>query len=134
MMHLDDLHDHPRQRELFGELPASEFALLVADMRDNGQREPLRVLPSGRIVTGHQRVRAARALGWTTIAVIVLNILDEAEVEDLLIRDNLVRRHVGRLALARLYLAQRKSIGSEHSSGQGDLRRLPRTARTLLAL
>ena len=40
---IGDLRAHPRQGELFPDLPPSEFAALVDDLRQNGQREPIRI-------------------------------------------------------------------------------------------
>jgi ParB-like chromosome segregation protein Spo0J len=122
MVQICDLHDHPRQRELFGDLPAAEFAALVEDLGRYGQREPIRILESGRILAGHQRVRAGRRLGWTEIKAIVIEVQDEAEAEELLIADNLHRRHLGPLALARLYLAQLESERQNGDRDEGDLR------------
>jgi ParB family transcriptional regulator, chromosome partitioning protein len=120
---LDDLHDHPRQHALFGDLSGPEFAALVEDLRRNGQREPIRILSDGTILCGHQRVRAARELGWTKIDAIVVDVKDEVEAEELLISDNLNRRQLGPLGLARIYLAKRKGLaGKTRDVGRADLR------------
>jgi ParB/RepB/Spo0J family partition protein len=98
-----DLHAHPRQRALFADLPDREIEQLKADLERNGLREPIRMLPDGTILCGHQRVRAARQLGWTTIDAIVVNVESEAEAEHLMIMDNIHRRHMGPIGFARLY-------------------------------
>jgi ParB family chromosome partitioning protein len=122
MVRINDLHDHPRQREFFGDLPAREFTAFVDDLQQYGQREPIRILASGQIIAGHQRVRAARQLGWKEIKAIVIEVRDEAEAEQLLIADNLHRRHLGSLALARIYLAMLQTLGGEAQAVDGDLR------------
>jgi ParB-like chromosome segregation protein Spo0J len=48
---------------VFGDLSAAELAPLAADMKVNGLRDPVEVLPHGTIIGGNQRVRAARLLG-----------------------------------------------------------------------
>ena len=68
---LSRLRDHARQGDLFGDVTAAELDALVADMRKNGQRQPVEILPDGTILAGHQRVRAARLLCWKEIEVIV---------------------------------------------------------------
>ena len=101
---LDKLHDHPKQSEMFGNLPDAELESLAADMAKEGQRDPVEVLPDGTIITGHQRVRAARRLGWKEIEVVVRHDLagaGEAAVEELFVADNLFRRQLGPLARAR---------------------------------
>ena len=95
------LKDHPKQAEMFGNLPDAEFDAFVADMAENGQDTPVEVLPDGTIITGHQRVRAARKLGWKEIAVVVRHDLaaaGPAAVEEHFINDNLLRRQLTPLA------------------------------------
>jgi ParB family transcriptional regulator, chromosome partitioning protein len=101
---LSRLKDHPRQAEIFVDLPEAEFAAFVADVEKNGIRVPPEILPSGVVILGHQRVRAARQLGWTEIDVVVRYDLADAEpavVEELFVNDNLLRRHLSPLSKAR---------------------------------
>lgn len=64
------------------------LARLQEDLRLNGQREPLTVRPdpdrtgSFQLVVGSRRLAAARALGWSTVLVRVLN-LDPAQAATL---------------------------------------------------
>ena len=105
---LADLHGHPRQAELFGDLPDTEFEALVEDIRKRGQQVPIQVLPDGTIASGHQRVRAAKLLGWTHIDAIVrhdLAALGKDAVVEELIRENVHRRHLDDFAKARCYKA-----------------------------
>jgi hypothetical protein len=100
---LDSLHPHPRQAKLFDDLAVQEFLALVEDIRENGMRSPPEILPDGTIVTGHQRVRAAKELGWDEIDVVVRYDLadDDGAAESLLISDNLNRRQLSPLGQAR---------------------------------
>jgi ParB family chromosome partitioning protein len=103
---LDELKEHPKQRQLFGDMPAAELAELAENIERFGLEHPIEILPNGTIIAGHQRVRAARRLGWSTIDVIVRNDLADAgsvAVEQRLIDDNLMRRHLCTLTIARLY-------------------------------
>jgi ParB/RepB/Spo0J family partition protein len=114
---LAGLKDHPKQRAMFGDV-AEEIADLAADMRKNGLKVPVEVLPDGTIVCGHQRVRAARMLGWDEIDVVVrADLADEAAVEECFIADNLNRRHLTPLARARCIarLLQIESRGGRSS-------------------
>lgn len=141
---LADLKQHPRQAELFSDLPQPQFAELVEDMRANGQRTPIDILPDGTIICGHQRTRAAMFLRWDEIDVYVrrdLAELGEAAVEQRLIEDNLHRRHLDPLELARCYqhlAAQTRQLPQDllRSYHRGDLRdviakRLDCSGRTL---
>lgn len=119
---LSDLHEHPRQHEFFGEPSPADFAALLDDIRRNGQREPIRILASGRIIAGHRRVQVAHELNWNEIDAIIIEVKDDAEAELLLIADNLHRRHLGRLALARIYVAYLDAIREDCDGSAGDLR------------
>src|SRR5262245_14825067 len=72
------LKGHPLQAVMFGDLSDEELRALAEDMREHGQRTPVEVLPDGTVLTGHQRIRAARLLGWTEITVVVRRDLAEA--------------------------------------------------------
>ncbi|HUE16722.1 MAG TPA: ParB/RepB/Spo0J family partition protein, partial [Planctomycetaceae bacterium] len=101
---VDSLRPHPRQNELFPDLPEHEFQALVEDIRKNGIRNPPEILPDGTILAGHQRLRAARELGWEEINVVVRDDLrdaDEATIFEEFVYDNLLRRHLTKLHQAK---------------------------------
>src|SRR5262249_60344055 len=58
------LKKHPLQETMFGDLPDAELRALAEDMRVNKQKDPVEILPDGTVLAGHQRIRAARLLGW----------------------------------------------------------------------
>ena len=103
---LSTLKPHPKQSTLFADAPPHEIEELAADIKLNGQLTPIEILRDGTIITGHKRVAAARFLGWTELDVWVRDDL-EAEgavaVERRLIDDNLNRRQLGPLGMARCY-------------------------------
>jgi ParB family chromosome partitioning protein len=134
---LGRLRPHPRQSELFADLPDEELDELAEDIRARGLQHAIEVLPDGTVVAGHQRLRAVRKLKWKTVAVIIRHDLaaqGEAAVECHMIADNLRRRQLNALALARCYERLRE-IEKERGPGQllpwerGDLR--DRIARRL---
>jgi ParB-like chromosome segregation protein Spo0J len=103
---LADLRSHPRQADLFHAASHDpEDADLAEDMRLNGLQYPIEILPDGTILCGHRRTRVAQALGWDQIDAWVRDDLagrpEAAELR--LIEDNLNRRHLGPLELARCY-------------------------------
>ena len=101
-----DLKDHPRQQANFGDLPGFLFDELVADMDKNGQRHPVEATSADETIDGHQRVRAAKKLGWKQIDVIVrtdLDALGAAAIEMRMIEANLNRRQLDDLGVARAY-------------------------------
>jgi ParB/RepB/Spo0J family partition protein len=127
---LDKLQPHPRQASLFDDLGGNEFAALVEDIRENGLRQPIEVLPDGCIVCGHQRFRAVQKLAWKNVEVVIRYDLAEAgtgAIERRLIEDNLHRRQLEPLTIARCYqaLRQREKQGRRRSPNgqrQDDLR------------
>src|SRR4051812_38618228 len=69
-------------------------------------QSPIEALPDGTIVAGHRRAQAARHLGWSKVEVWVrddLKAQGDAAVEDRFIWDNLGRRQMGPLEIARCY-------------------------------
>lgn len=104
MYDVDTLGVHPRQDEIFGDCTEAELAGLVRSLQKHGLKHPIEILPDRTVVAGHQRLRAARRLGWKKIAVKVRSDLaaaGAAAVEAHLIADNLDRRHLTTLAKAR---------------------------------
>jgi ParB family chromosome partitioning protein len=99
------LKPHPRQADNFDDMSEVEFAALVDDLRRHGQRHAVEILPDGTIIAGHQRVEAAKVLGWEKVDAIVRQDLAEAgdaASEAELIRDNIFGgRHLSPLARAR---------------------------------
>lgn len=101
-----DLHEHPEQHDLIGDVLDGELNDLVESIRRNGLQHPIEILPDGTVVAGHQRLRAVKLLGWTEVDVIVRHDLAQAgedAVVTYLIEDNLHRRQMNPLAVARAY-------------------------------
>lgn len=104
------LKGHKRQMQFFENLSEEMFQLLMHDMQQHGQRVPIEILPDGTIICGHQRTRAALELGWTEIEAIIRHDLadDPTGTERLLITDNLARRQLRPLEMARSLDALKK--------------------------
>ncbi len=60
------LQPHPRN---YRRHPEHQLALLRESLRVHGQQKPVVVTPDGTILAGHGLVEAARAEGWTELAV-----------------------------------------------------------------
>ena len=101
-----DLRESPYQQSLFDDLTPGQFDELVADMKARGQRDPAEALPDGTLLDGHQRLRAARVLGWPELAVVVRVDLADAsppEIEAEMVAANLHRRQMDIVSVARLF-------------------------------
>ncbi len=89
-----------------GDLTDAELNELATNIQQRGLQHPIEILPDGMIVAGHQRWRAVKQLGWNEVAVIIRHDLAEAGEEAIvsyLIEDNLKRRQMSPLAIARAY-------------------------------
>jgi ParB/RepB/Spo0J family partition protein len=122
------LKPHPMQATIFGDLSEVELQDLADDIEKNGLKMPPEVLPDGTIVCGHQRVRAFQLLGRETIPCWVNEDLAKqgaAAIEARLIEDNLHRRQLSKLAIARCYLALKEAAlenGDDREDAKEDLR------------
>ena len=108
---IESLKPHPSQAHLFGHGSETENRDLIADLRKNKLIHAIEILSDGTIICGHQRVQAAKHLGWKTIRCWVRTDLEEQgpeAVETRLIEDNLSRRQLGKLGMARCYVRLRE--------------------------
>jgi ParB-like chromosome segregation protein Spo0J len=102
---LDGLTAHRLQFNLFRPLSDKEHARLVEDIRTHGVLQPIEITDDGMIIDGHERVRAARAIGLTEIPVRVRDDLaDQTAIDRRHAEANLNRRQLDPLDRARLAL------------------------------
>lgn len=91
----EDLTDNPISRKVFENLTDEQFDALKADIKARGLQHPPEITTGNVIISGHERVRACRALGITTIQSIVREDLDtEAKQAEHAIKDNVLRRQL----------------------------------------
>lgn len=98
------LKPHPKNSELFPDrLPENLWRELVDDIRQNGIINPLVVAPDYTVLAGHLRLEAAKEAGLTHVPVVIRDVdPDSDEAIALLIRDNLLRRQLSDMQVARL--------------------------------
>jgi ParB family chromosome partitioning protein len=92
---LADLKTHPKQAQYFKDLPQQQLRRLAQSMLKGYQA--IEILPDGTILKGHQRVLAAKSLGWDAIDAVVRHDLQgqgEDAAEEALLEDNLCRRQL----------------------------------------
>jgi len=92
-----ELIDHPLNLELFGELSKEEYQTLKEDIAKRGIQDPLHVVKRDDkylIVSGHQRKSIATELGINVPCIIRDDLIEDWEIEQQLINDNLLRRHL----------------------------------------
>lgn len=98
------LKPHPKNKEFFPDaLPENLWREMVEDIRENGIINPLIVAPDYTVLAGHLRLEAAKEAGLTHVPVVIRDV-DPAgdEAVGLLIKDNLLRRQLNEIQVARL--------------------------------
>lgn len=101
---IDLLKPHPKNKEFFPDaLPENIWQELVADVRENGIINPLIVTTDYVVLAGHLRLEAAKKAELERVPVVIRDV-DPAsdEAVELLIKDNLLRRHLNDMQVARL--------------------------------
>lgn len=102
---LEQLKPHPLQDQYFKDLSAGEFTGLADDIKRNGLKQPIEILPNGTIIQGHQRTKVLIHLGEKEHEVRVRYDLADAKpevIEREFLSDNLNRRQLGPVARARV--------------------------------
>jgi len=93
---VQNLIEHPLNREYFQPLPADEYEKLKEDIRRRGVLVPVIATAAGVILSGHRRAQITRELGRTFIPVqFIAGKLTAAQEREFLIKDNLLRRQLG---------------------------------------
>jgi len=91
------LKSHKLNIEIFGNLNDTEYEDLKSDIEARGIQDPLHVVKQNGeyvVVSGHQRLKVARELGIDLPCIIRTDLVEEWQVEEQLIKDNLLRRHL----------------------------------------
>jgi ParB/RepB/Spo0J family partition protein len=96
---IDQLKEHPKQGEFFKPLEGRAWEEFYTDLNARGIQQP--VIVSDRtgdwvIADGHQRVRAAKYLGWLEVPCIIGEFTDEREEVRCLVMNNARRRQLSR--------------------------------------
>ena len=95
LMNPYDLNPHPRNSEFFDDMDGQKWKDFLQSVKTSGVIEPIIVTQDLVIVSGHQRVRAAKAIGLMKIAVEVRHYADDDKVLKDLIETNLMQRGIG---------------------------------------
>lgn len=112
---LEDLKPHETQAAYFDDLSDPELKRLAASIERNGLETPIQITPDNRIIKGNQRARACKLLEWTEVDVCVRYDLegDEEQIEYELLSDNLDRRQMGPIEIARCFRRLKKNRAAE---------------------
>lgn len=76
---VDVLKVHPRNTEFFDDISGEEYERFKKSIEDDGLLSPLIVAPDMTVISGHQRLKACKELGFKSVPVIIK---DDLEDED----------------------------------------------------
>lgn len=92
-ININVLKPHPRNNEFFDDLSGDEFERLKNSIRDEKIYTDILVSPDMTIISGHQRIRAAKEIGLTLVPIkIDEDLQDEDSKLRALISNNFGRR------------------------------------------
>ena len=117
LMNPYDLKPHPRNGEFFDDMDGQKWKDFLQSVRTSGIIEPIIVTQDLVIVSGHQRVRAAKAIGIMKIAVEVRHYADDDKVLKDLIETNIMQRGLGNtnpVKLAKCIVELERIMGISH--------------------
>ena len=117
LMNPYDLKPHPRNGEFFDDMDGQKWKDFLQSVKTSGIIEPIIVTQDLVIVSGHQRVRAAKAIGLLKIAVEVRHYADDDKVLKDLIETNLMQRGIGNvnpIKIARCIVELERIAGIKH--------------------
>ena len=95
LMNPNNLKPHPRNNEFFDDMDGQKWKDFLQSVRTSGIIEPIIVTQDLVIVSGHQRVRAAKAIGLMKIAVEVRHYDSDDKILKDLIETNIMQRGIG---------------------------------------
>jgi ParB-like chromosome segregation protein Spo0J len=101
---IGELIPNPLNVQYFKPLADDEMTSLVENIRVNGIHDPLIARRDKTLISGHNRLEAAKKLGLTHVPVrFVLEDMSEQEEIQFIVSDNLLRRHLSTDEKIQLY-------------------------------
>lgn len=97
---IKDLKPHPFNK-IFGDLPEDEFKALEKDIKERGMQTRIDITEDNVIVCGHQRIKALKKVGIEDVEARVLMGWDDSKIKEHLIKDNILRRQLTPIQIAK---------------------------------
>lgn len=94
-ININELKPHPRNNEFFDDITGDSWNAFLESIKSSGIIEPIVVTQNMVIISGHQRVRAAKELGIETIMVDIRKYDEEDKILKDLIETNIRQRGIG---------------------------------------
>lgn len=131
-ININELKPHSRNNEFFDDMTGDAWNAFKESISTSGIVEPIVVTQNMVIVSGHQRVRAAKELGLSTIMVDIRKYENDDKVLKDLIETNIRQRGIGNpnpVKLGRCIKELERIYGIEHGNNQFD--RTPKVSDSL---
>lgn len=131
-ININELKPHPRNNEFFDDMTGDAWNAFKESIATSGIVEPIVVTQDMIIVSGHQRIRAAKELGLSTIMVDIRKYENDDKVLKDLIETNIRQRGIGNpnpVKLGRCIKELERIYGIEHGNNQFD--RTPKVSDSL---
>lgn len=90
-INIDKLNPHPKNSLYFTDISGSKYEEIKQSIDTYGIRDALKITTNYTIISGHQRHRIAKDLGFTEVPVEIVDV-DEWQAEYMLIAENTERR------------------------------------------
>ena len=116
-LNINELKPHPRNNEFFDDMTGDAWEAFKESIKTSGIIEPIVVTKDMIIVSGHQRVRAAKELGISTVMVDIRKYENDEQVLKDLIETNIRQRGIGNpnpIKLGRCIKELERIYGVEH--------------------
>ena len=120
------LKPHPKNTYYFDDVIGEKWSEFIDSIRENGIKEPIIITQDNTIVSGHQRVRAAKELGITEVDVIQYDYETEDDVLLDLIDLNIKQRGImgdSETKAGRRFRELKRINGVRHGNNQHDTNR-----------
>lgn len=116
-LNINELKPHPKNNEFFDDMTGDAWEAFKESIKTSGIIEPIVVTKDMIIVSGHQRVRAAKELGLSTVIVDIRKYENDDKVLKDLIETNIRQRGIGNpnpIKLGRCIKELERIYGVEH--------------------
>lgn len=87
-----DLKPHPRNKEFFDDMSGDKWKEFLESVKTSGIIEPIVITQDNAVVSGHQRLRAAKELNLETVPTIMKTYYSEDEILKDLLETNVRQR------------------------------------------
>lgn len=131
-INVNELKSHPRNNEFFDDMTGDIWDAFKESIQTSGIIEPIVVTQDMIIVSGHQRVRAAKELGFSSIMVDIRKYENDDKVLKDLIETNIRQRGIGNpnpVKLGRCIKELERIYGIQNGNNQYD--RVPKVSEGL---